>query len=89
MANKDNVVFISEYMNGKKLSHLSDKNRLSNITYEEILRIANFAEYQRNLAENINDKDIGEKVAKVIEYKIDLIEKLRELKKLIDYQDTD
>lgn len=86
MAKEDKVLFISDYMNEKKLNNLSDRNKLSNITYEEILRIANFAEHQRTLSKNINDNDIEEKIAEIIEYKTGLIEKLRELKKIIDYQ---
>mgnify|MGYP000276434056 CR=1 FL=1 len=80
MAKKDKVVFLSDYIDEEQMQNLSSTNRLYNITYEEILRLANFAEYQRDLAEEIDSDKLNEKISNVVEKKLDLIDELKNLK---------
>jgi len=80
MAKKDKIVFLSDYIDEEQMQNLSSTNRLYNITYEEILRLANFAEYQRDLAEEIDSDKLNEKISNVVEKKLDLIDELKNLK---------
>ena len=83
---ENKVTFISDYKNEERIKNLSDTNKLYNITYEEILRLANFAERQRDLVEEVNNDELDKKLSNIIEKKIELIDELKELK---DFLTTD
>jgi len=83
---ENKVTFISDYKNEERIKNLSDTNKLYNVTYEEILRLANFAERQRDLVEEVNNDELDKKLSNIIEKKIELIDELKELK---DFLTTD